>query len=137
MSIVDEKNVVYHGLPLIFSAFLNISLSFVELLDSVVFRDLGQHIRDQLKIAFAKGEATTQPNPEQCNRYYSSLKRISSNYYGHLYKRSLLSTASGLNKEQCNLALTPEMLEYLKEEDKGIFDHFFGRIKNIVKNDKD
>jgi len=103
----------------------------------VVFSDLGQHIRDQLKIAFAKGDATSQPNPEQCNRYYSSLKRISSNYYGQLYKRSLLSTASGLNREQCNLALTPEMLEYLKEEDTGIFRRFYGTIKHIISNVKD
>ncbi|KYQ58887.1 putative S-adenosyl-L-methionine-dependent methyltransferase CG14683 [Trachymyrmex zeteki] len=71
--------------------------------------DLGQHIRDQLRIAFSKGEAANQPNPEQCNRYYTSLKRISSNYYGQLYKRSLLNTASGLSREQCNLALTPEV----------------------------
>jgi len=102
---------------------------------SKVGRDLGQHIRDQLKSAFAKGEATTQPNPEQCNRYYSSLKRISSNYYGHLYKRSLLSTACGLNKEQCNLALTPEMLEYLKEEERGIIYKFYKKVRNIGKND--
>jgi len=102
----------------------------------MVFSDLGQHIRDQLKIAFAKGDAS-QPNPEQCNRYYSSLKRISSNYYGQLYKRSLLSTASGLNREQCNLALTPEMLEYLKEEDKGIFRRFCGTIKYMISNVKD
>lgn len=99
--------------------------------------DLGQHIRDQLKIAFVKGEAASQPNPEQCDRYYSSLKRISSNYYGQLYKRSLLSTASGLNREQCNLALTPEMLEYLKEEDKGFLRRFYGTIRNFVRNDKD
>lgn len=103
----------------------------------MVFSDLGQHIRDQLKIAFVKGEAASQPNPEQCDRYYSSLKRISSNYYGQLYKRSLLSTASGLNREQCNLALTPEMLEYLKEEDKGFLRRFYGTIRNFVRNDKD
>jgi len=98
--------------------------------------DLGQHIRDQLKIAFAKGEATNQPNLEQCNRYYSSLNRISSNYYGQLYKRSLLSTASGLNREQCNLALTPEMLEYMKEEDKNMFRRFCRTIKTIVQDVK-
>lgn len=102
----------------------------------MIFSDLGQHIRDQLKIAFAKGDAANQPNVEQCNRYYSSLKRISSNHYGQLYKRSLLSTASGLNREQCNLALTPEMLDYLKEEDKNIFHRVYGKIRNIIRYDK-
>lgn len=95
---------------------------------------MGQHIRDQLKVAFAKGDAASQPNPEQCNRYYASLKRISSNHYGQLYKRSLLSTASGLNREQCNLALTPEMLDYLKEEDKGILYGVYRKVRNIVNN---
>lgn len=92
---------------------------------------MGQHIRDQVKIAFAKGDAA-QPDLEQCNRYYSSLKRISSNHYGQIYKRSLLSTASGLNREQCNLALTPEMLDYLEKEDKNIFKRLYDKIKNIV-----
>ncbi|XP_050460932.1 ubiquinol-cytochrome-c reductase complex assembly factor 2 [Cataglyphis hispanica] len=114
--------------------------SFMRLLESwpldktKVGSDLGQHIRDQLKIAFAKGDASQQ-NVEQCNRYYSSLKRISSNHYGQFYKRSLLSTASGLSREQCTLALTPEMLDYLKEEDKGIFRRAYGKIRNIVKYD--
>lgn len=99
------------------------------------FRDLGQHIRDQVKIAFAKGEAASQPDLEQCDRYYSSLKRISSNHYGQIYKRSLLSTASGLNREQCNLALTPEMIDYLHKEDKNIFKRFYDKIKNSIKHD--
>lgn len=98
----------------------------------MVFSDLGQHIRDQLKIAFAKGEAASQPNPEQCNRYYLSLKRISSNYYGQLYKRSLLTTASGLNREQCNLALSPEVLDHFKTEEKGIFRRLYKSIRNII-----
>jgi len=102
----------------------------------MIFSDLGQHIRDQLRIAFSKGEATNQPNPEQCNRYYSSLKKISSNYYGQLYKRSLLSTASGLSREHCNLALTPEIRKYLSEEDNGIFNRLRWTLKNITRNDK-
>lgn len=100
----------------------------------MIFSDLGQHIRDQIKIAFAKGEAA-QPDPELCNRYYASLKRISSNYHGQIYKRSLLSTASGLNREQCNMALTPEMLEAFKEEDKNFVSKVYGRIKKFVDND--
>lgn len=133
--IADTGNMYIVSRPINFCDAFKFFYLPIDLLDSMVFRDLGQHIRDQLKIAFAKGEATTPPNPEQCNRYYSSLKRISSNYYGHLYKRSLSSTASGLNKEQCNLALTPEMLEYLKEEDKGIIRKFYRKVRNIVKND--
>lgn len=54
-----------------------------------------------------------------------------------MYKRTLLSTASGLTKEQCNLALTPEMLEYFNEEEKGIIARYYNKAKKlIVKNDK-
>ncbi|KAK2587645.1 hypothetical protein KPH14_003768 [Odynerus spinipes] len=80
-------------------------------------RDISQHIRDQVKIAFSKGDAS-QVDQEQCNRYYASLKRIASNHYGQRYKRTLTSTASGLTVEQCNLALSPEMQEFLKEEER-------------------
>lgn len=100
----------------------------------MIFSDLGQHIRDQIKIAFAKGEAA-QPDPERCNRYYASLKRIASNYHGQIYKRSLLSTASGLNREHCNLALTPEMLVLFKEEDKNLTSRVYGKIKRLIKNE--
>lgn len=96
-------------------------------------RDLSQQIRDQLKIAFAKGEATNQLDREQCDRYYMSLKRISGNYHGQIYKRTLLSTASGLNREQCNFTLTSDMLEYLQKGEKGIFEKLFDKFKSIVK----
>jgi len=97
---------------------------------------LSQYIRDQVKVAFSKGDATNPPDLERCNRYYLSLTKISSNYYGQHYKRSLLSTASGLSKEHCNVALSPEMLEYLMEEEKGTFRKYYRKLKNIIKNDK-
>jgi hypothetical protein len=33
------------------------------------------------------------------------------------------------------VALSPEMLEYLAEEDKGIFYRCYRKLKNIIKND--
>ncbi|XP_012528010.2 ubiquinol-cytochrome-c reductase complex assembly factor 2 [Monomorium pharaonis] len=116
--------------------------NFIRLLESwpldksKVGSDLGQHIRDQVKITFAKGEATIQRDPEQCNRYYSSLKKISSNHYGQLYKRSLLSTATGLTKDQCSLALTPEVLEYLNEENKTFVRRLKKSLRNIFSKDE-
>lgn len=101
----------------------------------MVFSDLGQHIRDQVKIAFAKGDATNQSDLERCNRYYMSLKKLSSNYYGQNYKRTLFSTASGLKKEECNLALTPDMLKYFNEEDKNLARRYYNKLKNIVVKD--
>ncbi|XP_035726172.1 ubiquinol-cytochrome-c reductase complex assembly factor 2-like [Vespa mandarinia] len=97
-------------------------------------RDLSQHIRDQVKLIFSKGDITTPIDKEQCNRYYASLKRISSNHYGQMYKRSLKSTASGLTVEQCNIALSPEMKKYLEEENKFFLKRLINKIQNIRKN---
>ncbi|XP_012153620.2 ubiquinol-cytochrome-c reductase complex assembly factor 2 [Megachile rotundata] len=90
--------------------------------------DLGQHIRDQLKIAFARGETTDPADRELCDRYYKSLKRICSNYYGQKYVRTRTSTASGLEREHCNLALSPEMLEYFEERNKNILSRTISRV---------
>ncbi|XP_043274410.1 ubiquinol-cytochrome-c reductase complex assembly factor 2 [Venturia canescens] len=91
-------------------------------------RDLGQHIRDNLKVAFAKGPHS-EINQEQCDRYYNSLKRLASNYYGQHYPRTNKSTASGLSAEECNIALSPEFEEYFKEEELGILKRNFVRLK--------
>ncbi|XP_043258127.1 ubiquinol-cytochrome-c reductase complex assembly factor 2 [Colletes gigas] len=98
-------------------------------------RDLSQHIRDQVKLAFTKGE-TSQLDKEVCDRYYMSLKRITSNYYGQMYTRTHTSSASGLSKEQCNLALSPEMLEYFNDLDKGILVRTYARLMRYYKEDK-
>ncbi|XP_063985365.1 ubiquinol-cytochrome c reductase complex assembly factor 2 [Diachasmimorpha longicaudata] len=96
-------------------------------------RDLAQHIRDQIKIAYSKGEIQqSQVNQEQCDRYYHSLRRLASNQYAQLYVRASTATASGLSTEQCNLALTPELQEYFLEEDKSRFEKIFAKFK---KND--
>lgn len=47
-----------------------------------------------------------------------------------MYKRSLTSTASGLTAEQCNIALSPEMKEYLEEENK----FFLRKLKNSIQS---
>lgn len=98
-------------------------------------RDLAQHIRDQLKLAFAKGEAS-EVNREQCDRYYKILKKISSNHYGQMYSRTLSSTATGLTKDQCNLLLTPEAQDHFSEDRRPSMKNTFSRLfRNFVKNE--
>lgn len=92
--------------------------------------DLGQHIRDQLKIAFAKGEVSNEIDRKLCDRYYKSLKKISINYYGKKYPRIHSSSASGLDRELCNFALRPEVLEYIAEQNRG----FVSRMISLVVN---
>ncbi|XP_076750334.1 ubiquinol-cytochrome c reductase complex assembly factor 2-like [Xylocopa sonorina] len=100
-------------------------------------RDLAQHIRDQLKLAFAKGEAS-EVNREECDRYYKSLKRICSNHYGQMYKRTFSNSATGLTREQCNLMLSPEALKIIEEDSRGFFSRTFSRLsrKNVEKDSK-
>ncbi|XP_012285266.1 ubiquinol-cytochrome-c reductase complex assembly factor 2-like [Orussus abietinus] len=98
-------------------------------------RDLGLHIRDQIKIAFAKGESS-QVDKELCDRYYASLKRLASNHYGSLYKRTLTSTASGLTVEQCNLALSPELQEFFAEEERSYFSKARRTVQYYLEKDK-
>ncbi|XP_012269661.2 ubiquinol-cytochrome-c reductase complex assembly factor 2 [Athalia rosae] len=98
---------------------------------SKVGKDLGQHIRDQVKLAFAKGDLN-QVDEERCERYYNSLRRIATNTHNTSYKRSLTSTASGLSQEHCNLALSPEFLEYWKEEDRNLISKLFRKQRKNV-----
>lgn len=101
--------------------------------NSKIGRDLSQHIRDQIKIAFAKGDIP-RANQDQCNRYYESLTRLSINKYGNRYKRKFDTTATGLTHDQCNLALTPEFLEALHEEETTYFQRIKRKVFGSKKN---
>ncbi|XP_015512855.2 ubiquinol-cytochrome-c reductase complex assembly factor 2 [Neodiprion pinetum] len=104
---------------------------------SKVGKDLGQHIRDQVKLAFSKGDLNNV-DEKRCDSYYNSLERIASNRYGKLYKRSFNSTASGLTQEQCNAVLSPEFLELWQEEERGFLSRtarLFRRKKHVSTDD--
>ncbi|CAG9094520.1 unnamed protein product [Plutella xylostella] len=87
-------------------------------------RDLGKVIRDKVKSAF---ESTEKVNfdSDLCNRQYTILNKLADNHYKNKYKRTKISSATGLNPEECNLILSDEVLEYLKEENKGFFSKVF------------
>ncbi|OWR51265.1 hypothetical protein KGM_214708 [Danaus plexippus plexippus] len=90
-------------------------------------RDLGKFIRDKVKAAFEGGNSKNLDS-ELCTRQLSSLNKIADNHYRNKYKRIHDSSATGLSSEECNLVLSSEVLQYLKEENKGFF-------KNIFKKD--
>ncbi|XP_053613236.1 probable methyltransferase-like protein 15 homolog [Plodia interpunctella] len=82
-------------------------------------RDLGKVIRDKVKLAFESSEQQNLDS-EYCTRQYNSLNKLADNHYRNKYKRTKTSTATGLNTEECNLILSNEVLDYLKEENKGL-----------------
>lgn len=91
-------------------------------------RDLGKFIRDKVKAAFESSERQNLDS-ELCTRQYNALNKIAENHYRNKYKRTHNSTATGLSTEECNVILSNEVLEYLKEENKGFFSKIFGRDK--------
>lgn len=91
-------------------------------------RDLGKFIRDKVKLAFESSEKQNLDS-ELCNRQYNSLNKLADNHYKNKYKRKHSSTATGLSTEECNVILSNEVLEYLKEENKGFFSKIFGKDK--------
>lgn len=87
----------------------------------LIFRDLGQYIRDRIKLEFSTNKTRSQAEKEECDRNYTILQRISSNHYAKLYPRKLNSSGTGLNYEQCNCALSPEILEHYQGQKRNIF----------------
>ncbi|XP_047504325.1 probable methyltransferase-like protein 15 homolog [Pieris napi] len=82
-------------------------------------RDLGKLIRDTVKRAFELSNSQDL-NSEFCNQQYNSLNKLADNYYKKKYKRIRQSSATGLNTEECNIILSNEVLDYLKEENKKV-----------------
>jgi hypothetical protein len=87
-------------------------------------RDLGQHIREQIKVAFRTGEIYPS-DEDECNRIHASLKRLAENEYSQMYPRKSNSCASGLSSDQCHSLLSTEFLEELKKSERGFFSKFF------------
>ncbi|CAF4797327.1 unnamed protein product [Pieris macdunnoughi] len=87
-------------------------------------RDLGKLIRDTVKRAFELSNSQDL-NSEFCNQQYNSLNKLADNYYKKKYKRIRQSSATGLNTEECNIILSNEVLDYLKEENKSFFHKIF------------
>lgn len=87
---------------------------------------MGKIIRDKVKVAFESTDKA-KLDSELCNRQYASLNRLADNHYKNKYKRLRNSSATGLSFEECHLILSNEVLEYLKEENKGFFSKVFNK----------
>lgn len=99
------------------------------MVSAIHFRDLGQHIREHVKITFKTGEVYSGDETE-CNRIHASLTRLADNQYGRLYPRKSNSCASGLSADECHSLLSTEFLEELKKSDEGLFTKLFHTRKS-------
>lgn len=90
------------------------------------YRDLGRFIREKVKAVFESGDLT-QFDSKECAQQFAALTRLADNKHRNKYKRLYQSTSTGLSTEECKVILSSEMLEYLKEEDKGFFRKIFNK----------
>ena len=96
----------------------------------IFYSDLGQHLRDQVKVFFPKGESSKIADPEECLKRIESLERIANNFYGKKYPTNCKTTATGLTPEQCAVANTTEFMQALEQNKLG----FFGQLKEKFKD---
>lgn len=79
-------------------------------------RDLGEHLREQLKSALGTANIATVAGNENLDKQIEALDRLSTNIYADKYPRVHSSTASGLSGSQCSQILSSEFLQYLKQQ---------------------
>lgn len=100
-------------------------------------RDIGVHIREQIKLQFGAGGLRKPVDQENCDKQFYSLKKIVDNHYKTLYHRSSASSATGLNVEQCKQVLSDEYLEYLEDQRDKIILNVFNKPIELKKKPVD
>lgn len=63
------------------------------------------------------------------DKQYISMKILLNNEHKNKYKRSLISSATGLTAEQCNTALSNEFMTELAREDTSVLAKYFPFLK--------
>jgi len=88
-------------------------------------RDLGQFIRDKLKVHLDSGKVCSAEDQVRCLRTHELLNKIADNQHRIKYKRSYESSATGLTALQCKEVLSDDFLKYLKEDQVGFLSKVF------------
>ncbi|XP_044744432.1 ubiquinol-cytochrome-c reductase complex assembly factor 2 isoform X2 [Coccinella septempunctata] len=94
-------------------------------------RDLGQFLREKVNKAYKTNQF--EADIKHWDKQYLSLQKLVNNEYCRRYPRSATSSATGLTREQCQIALSNEFLEEINEE-KGSFLRRLFSFKSNEKN---
>lgn len=87
-------------------------------------RDFGMFLRKTVVERFKQGEAT-QINQTDCDRQFSALQKINTNFYKEKYKtREYKTSSSGLTLEQCNEYLSTSNIKNTPEYKKPDLSEF-------------
>lgn len=91
------------------------------------FRDLAEHLKSYIDKAYKENKFET--DLKFWDKQYISMKILLNNEHKNKYKRSLISSATGLTAEQCNTALSNEILNELAEEEASIVKKYSPFVK--------
>lgn len=90
-----------------------------------IFRDLGEHLRGQLKSILGQPNIV-KVNEKILDKQLAALEEIANDTHKKKYIRKYNSTASGLAPDQCKRILSQEFLDLINQENEpGLFKRFF------------
>lgn len=94
--------------------------------ETKVGRDLGQYLREKVNKAYKTNQF--EADIKYWDQQYLSLEKLVKNEYSKKFPRLLNSSATGLTREQCQIALSNEFLEENSKENQSIFKRLFPSI---------
>lgn len=97
----------------------------------MLYRDLGEHIRKQVGLAFSSGDSF-RGDASLCLKKYESLKRLADDHYNKKYKCSIQNSASGLSAQHCTTVLSRESLELLQDKNENIVQSILHKVKDKI-----
>lgn len=96
-----------------------------------MYRDLGEHIRKQVGLAFSSGDSF-RGDASQCLKKYESLKRLVDDHYYKKYKCSIQTSASGLSAQHCTTVLSKQSLKLLQENNENFVTSILHKVKDKI-----
>ncbi|KAK9883873.1 hypothetical protein WA026_004813 [Henosepilachna vigintioctopunctata] len=94
-------------------------------------RDLGEFLRKNVNKAYMTNQF--EANIKYWDKQYLFIQKLVNNEVANKYPRLISSSATGLTREQCEIALSNDFLEELKKEDEGYFKGLYYRIKDKLR----
>ncbi|XP_077990503.1 ubiquinol-cytochrome c reductase complex assembly factor 2-like [Glandiceps talaboti] len=97
-------------------------------------RDVAQHIRDRVAVAFKHGDNSQISNELECDRIYDNLHQINTDYFKNKYPRLYDTTATGCTLDECRLLVATDSIKQMEDYDKG----YLHKMKDsVIKNNNE
>ena len=82
---------------------------------------MGEHIRRKVAAGFPQGEASKVTKLDEWTKFAEHLENIANDKALKAHPRLYQSTSTGLDLEECRGVVSTTFLEYLKEQEGGLF----------------